>query len=220
MAVCILIPAYNAAATIGQVVAECLLHKMAIVVVNDGSSDATARCLNALPITVLTHTTNQGKGAALRTGFDWVLHHGFDGVITLDADGQHDPTAVPLLAETAIADDLGCLLASRHSQFNQMSGLRKLWNRFGVWCLRTATGFEIADSQTGFRYYSRSLLQTVHLEKNGYDLEMELLMKAWKSGFKIGSVPVPARVADGRATSHYRAVRDTWNICMTFLKFM
>lgn len=101
-----------------------------------------------------------------------------------------------------------------------MAGLRKFWNRFGVWCMRTRTGFEISDSQSGFRYYSASLLSAVSLSKSGYDLEMEILMKAWKGGFRIGSLPVAARVADGRSTSHYRPVRDTWNICMTFLRYM
>lgn len=86
--------------------------------------------------------------------------------------------------------------------------------------MRKRTGFEISDSQSGFRYYSTSLLSAVTLSKSGYDLEMEILMKAWKNGFKIGSLPVAARVADGRSTSHYRPVRDTWNICMTFLRYM
>jgi hypothetical protein len=86
--------------------------------------------------------------------------------------------------------------------------------------MKKRTGFEITDSQSGFRYYTARLLRNVDLEAEGYDLEMEVLMKAWRSGYAIGSVPVAARVADGRATSHFRPVRDTWNICMTFLKFM
>lgn len=86
--------------------------------------------------------------------------------------------------------------------------------------MRKLTGFEISDSQSGFRYYSASLLSALKLSKNGYDLEMEILIKAWKKGFSIGSLPVAARVADGRSTSHYRPVRDTWDICMTFLRYM
>jgi hypothetical protein len=101
-----------------------------------------------------------------------------------------------------------------------MAGLRAFWNRFGVWCMRKRTGFEITDSQSGFRYYSAGLLSSVTMSADGYDLEMELLMKAWKNGFKIGSLPVAARVADGRLTSHFRPVRDTWNICKIFLRHM
>jgi hypothetical protein len=101
-----------------------------------------------------------------------------------------------------------------------MSGLRKFWNRIGVWCIWKRTGFEITDSQSGFRYYSREVLTAVPLKSNGYALEMEILLKAWKKGFTIGSLPVAARVADGRSTSHYRPVHDTFNISMTFLRYM
>ncbi len=220
MAICILIPAYNARLTLRTVVEESLRFGLPVVIVDDGSTDDSSSTLEGLPLTLLTHQRNRGKGAALRTGFVWALDNGYEGIITLDADGQHEPSAIPLMIETATKGNFGCLLASRSCQFDQMAGLRKIWNHFGVWCIKKATGFEITDSQSGFRYYACSLLKSVKLEKNGYDLEMELLMKAWKAGFRLGSIPVPARVADGRFTSHYRPVRDTWNICMTFLKFM
>jgi len=99
-----------------------------------------------------------------------------------------------------------------------MAGLRKFWNRFGAWCIWKRTGFEISDSQSGFRYYSCDLLKILALKSNRYALEMEIFLKAWKSGFTVGSLPVAARVADGRATSHYRPFKDTLNICMTFLR--
>jgi len=220
MATCILIPAYNAAATLRAVLDECLAFTIPVVVVDDGSTDGTAQALDGLPVTLLTHSINRGKGAALKTGFDWAIQQQYDGVVTLDADGQHDPTAIPRLLAEVDKKGYDCLLASRHSQFEEMAGLRKVWNRFGVWCIRKRTGFEITDSQSGFRYYRITLLRQLQLKKNGYDLEMELLVKGWKAGFKIGSLPVPARVADGRATSHYRPVQDTWNICMTFLRYM
>ena len=220
MSVCILIPAYNAAKTVREVALETIAQGYPLVVVDDGSTDGTSRTLEGLPLTLLVHGQNRGKGAALKTGFEWALSQQYDGIVTLDADGQHDPTAIAQLLAEADKKGYDCLLASRHSQFQEMAGLRKFWNRFGVWCMRKRTDFEITDSQSGFRYYSARLLRTVILSKNGYDLEMELLMKCWQAGFSIGSLPVAARVADGRATSHYRAVRDTWNICMTFLKYM
>ncbi|WP_281184053.1 glycosyltransferase family 2 protein [Trichlorobacter lovleyi] len=220
MSPCILIPAYNAVDTLREVVLESLAHGYPLVVVDDGSTDATAETLAGLPVTLLSHPVNRGKGAALKTGFAWAIQQQHDGVVTLDADGQHDPGAISRLLAEADKKGYDCLLASRHSQFEEMAGLRKVWNRFGVWCIRKRTGFEITDSQSGFRFYHARLLRAVRLEKDGYDLEMELLVKGWKAGFKIGSLPVPARVADGRATSHYRPVQDTWNICMTFLRYM
>lgn len=191
-----------------------------LFVVDDGSTDETAAALDGLPVELIRHDRNRGKGAALRTGFRRAVTEGFSGVVTLDADGQHDPTAIPRLAATALDRGTDILIASRYAQFQEMGGLRASWNRFGVWCMRKRTGLDITDSQSGFRYYSARLLQGMDLTHDGYNLEMEILMKAWRAGYAIDSLPVAARVADGRATSHYRPVRDTWNICMTFLRYM
>ena len=220
MGTCVIIPAYNAEAAIAEVAREALQAGFPLLVVDDGSSDGTAACLKGLPVNVISHRQNRGKGQALRTGFAWALEHGFAGIVTMDADGQHDPSAIPLLAATAVERGADILIASRAEQFRQMAGLRASWNRFGSWCIEKRTGFDISDSQSGFRYYSARLLRGVALSAAGYDMEMEILLKAWRGGFRIDSIPVAARVADGRATSHFRAVRDTWNICMTFLKYM
>ena len=199
---------------------ECLEHGLPLVVVDDGSTDGMSGLLRGLPVTLLRHERNLGKGAALKTGFAWAIESGFDGVVTVDADGQHDVSAVAFLIELAQSRNWGILIASRHSQFEQMSGLRKFWNRVGVWCIWKRTGFEITDSQSGFRCYSSEVLKNVMLKSDGYAMEMEILLKAWKSGFSIGSVRIAARVADGRATSHYRPFKDTVNISMTFLRYM
>lgn len=220
MGICVIVPAYNAGKTIAAVAEEALCTGVPLLVVDDGSKDATVARIEHLPLNIITHRQNLGKGAALRTGFAWALMHGYEGAVTIDADGQHDVAAIRQLAETAREKGFDVLIASRFSQFEQMAGLRSFWNRFGVWCMRKRTGFEISDSQSGFRYYSARLLRGVELTSSGYDMEMEILMKAWRGGFMIGSLPIAARVADGRATSHYRPVRDTWNICMTFLKYM
>jgi glycosyltransferase involved in cell wall biosynthesis len=220
VAACILIPAYNAEKTILAVVRECMAYGLPVVVVDDGSDDDTSSLLSGLPLTLLRHGRNLGKGAALKTGFAWALESACDGVVTIDADGQHDASAIQRLVAAAENGHWGILIASRRSQFEQMAGLRKFWNRVGVWCIWKRTGFEITDSQSGFRYYSREVLKSVSLESNGYAMEMEILLKAWKSGFTVGSLPVAARVADGRATSHYRPFKDTVNISMTFLRNM
>jgi hypothetical protein len=120
----------------------------------------------------------------------------------------------------ALEHDFDIVLASRFAQFGEMADLRHFWNRFGAWCMKKRTGFAINDSQSGFRYYSARMLRNVQLAADGYELEMEVLLKAWRKGFRIGSLAVSARVADGRETSHFRPVRDTWNICMTFLRYM
>jgi glycosyltransferase involved in cell wall biosynthesis len=220
VATCILIPAYNAEKTILAVVRESLLHGLEVVLVDDGSTDDTSGLVAGLPVRLLRHERNLGKGAALKTGFAWAMKSGFDGVVTIDADGQHDVSAVPLLIASAHSGNWGILIASRHTQFEQMAGLRKFWNRIGVWCIWKRTGFEITDSQSGFRFYAGEVLKKLSMKSDGYALEMEIFLKAWKSGFTVGSLPIAARVADGRATSHYRPVKDTFTISMTFLRNM
>jgi len=217
---CVVIPAFNAERTIVRVVTEVAALGFRVLVVDDGSTDHTAALVADLPVNLVSHGRNQGKGAALKTGFGWVLEQGCEGVVSVDADGQHEVSAIPLLVTAAEREGVAILIASRYAQFQQMAGLRRHWNRFGAWCIKKRTGFNIDDSQSGFRYYSADLLRSLHLEKNGYDLEMEVLVKAWRAGLRIDSIPVAARVADGRATSHFRPVRDTWNICMTFLRYM
>jgi glycosyltransferase involved in cell wall biosynthesis len=223
MAPCILIPAYNAELTLESVLTESISFGYQVVVVDDGSSDATSKLLERHQnkgVTLLSHNRNMGKGMALRTGFKWALDNNFDAVVTVDADGQHELSAIPSLIAAARNGNFGILIASRHTQFEQMAGLRSLWNRIGVWCMRKRTGFEITDSQSGFRYYSGKLLERVKLESSGYAMEMEILMKAWKGGFLVGSFPVAARIADGRSTSHYRPISDTTDISFTFLRYM
>jgi glycosyltransferase involved in cell wall biosynthesis len=215
----IVIPAYNAARTIVPVLAETAEQGYPIIVVDDGSTDGTADLAAGPGISVVRHEINLGKGAALRTGFSLALAMECSAVVTIDADGQHDPQAVYRMVSKAEESGADILIASRAKQFSEMAGLRESWNRFGVWCMRRKTGFEITDSQSGFRYYSERLLRNVSLSSDGYELEMEVLMKAWRGGYSIASLPVAARVADGRSTSHFRPVRDTWNICMTFLKY-
>jgi glycosyltransferase involved in cell wall biosynthesis len=218
--ICVVIPAYNAVRTIRRVVNETVASGYPLLVVNDGSVDSTLDEIAGLPVELVNHRRNLGKGAALRSGFAWALERGYDGVVTLDSDGQHDPTAITRLVEVAEEGDYDIVIASRFSQFEEMAGLRRHWNRFGAWCMRKRTGFEIDDSQSGFRYYSARMLGKLLLESNGYEMEMEILMKGWRKGFRIGSIAVPAKVADGRDTSHFRPFRDTWNICMTFLRYM
>jgi len=202
------------------VVEETLASGFPLLVVDDGSTDGTAERLVGLNVEVIRHPRNRGKGAALRTGFSWAVENGHSAVISLDSDGQHDPSAIYCVLAAAREGDFDILIASRSSQFGEMAGLRNSWNRFGVWCVKKKTGFEITDSQSGFRFYSARILRNLELTANGYELEMEVLMKAWRAGLKIGSLPIAARIADGRSTSHFRPVRDTWNICMTFLKYL
>lgn len=216
--VCILIPAYNAEETLGSVLKKIEPLKMDTIVVNDGSSDETKRVASENGAQLLEHPLNLGKGAALRTGFQYILQKGYQVVITLDADGQHDPSEIPSLLKIFQSVNPDILIASRAAEFGKMTFLRRFWNRLGVKAVARLCHSDITDSQSGFRLIRTEVLKTVDLSTSRFETELELLIKACKKGFGVLSVPIKTQKVDGTGSSHFRPVIDTWLVCKIFLR--
>jgi glycosyltransferase involved in cell wall biosynthesis len=216
--ICILIPAYNAQDTLGSVLKKIEPLKSDIVVVDDGSSDETKRLASENRVRLLKHPLNLGKGAALRTGFQYILERGYRLVITLDADGQHDPADIPSLLKIFQSAKPDILIASRAMEFGKMTFLRRFWNRLGVKAVSRLCHSDITDSQSGFRLIRAEVLQAVDLSTSRFETELELLIKACKKGFSVLSVPINTPRVDGSGSSHFRPVVDTWRVCMLFLQ--
>ncbi len=216
--ICILIPAYNAQDTLGSVLKKIEPLKSDIVVVDDGSSDETKRLALENGVQLLEHPHNLGKGAALRTGFEYILERDYRVMITLDADGQHDPSAIPFLLKIFQSVKPDILIASRATEFDKMTFLRRFWNRLGVKAVSRLCHADITDSQSGFRLIRTEVLRAVELSTSGFEMELELLIKACKRGFSVLSVPINTPRIDGTGCSHFRPVTDTWNVCMLFLR--
>ncbi len=178
-----LIPAWNEAERIGPVL-EGVRAYLPLLVVDDGSSDATADVAEAAGATVVRHASNLGKGAALRTGFHWALEHGYEAVLTLDGDGQHDPADIPkfLAAYRAGAGDL--IIGRR--DFRAMPFPRRYTNPLGSWLLSRALGQRIPDNQSGYRLYTRRLIQALQPRATGFELEVEVITQAVCGGFRLG----------------------------------
>src|SRR5208337_4108581 len=149
--IAVLIPAYNAAASLGGVIEGIKGYLSSIVVVDDGSSDATAEVARAAGVQVLRHQINRGKGVALRTGFWFLLHEGYETIITMDADGQHDPSYIPLLIDASEEEGGDIVVGSRAGEFNAMSRLRRFWNQLGVKAVSKLIGTPLTDTQSGYR---------------------------------------------------------------------
>jgi glycosyltransferase involved in cell wall biosynthesis len=213
------IPAFNASATVADVVRGASRHLSQVLVVDDGSTDDTASRARQAGARVLSHLQNRGKGAALRTAFSELSGRGLDAVVTLDADGQHDPDDIPKLVELFRRNAADLIIGSRWTMFSQMSRLRRFGNHFSSSALAFFTGLRIPDSQSGFRLYSSSFLKSAHFQGEAYELEMEALLTASIQGKTVQWVPITLLVADGRALSHYRPVRDTLRICSCVLGF-
>lgn len=216
--ICILIPAYNAQETLGSVLKKIEPLKMDTFVVNDGSSDETKKVALENGAHLLDHPLNLGKGAALRTGFQYILRMDYQVIITLDADGQHDPSEIPSLLEIFQSVKPDILIASRAAEFRRMTFLRRFWNRLGVKAVARLCHSDITDSQSGFRLIRANVLKEVGLSTSGFETELELLIKACKKGFSVLSVPINTQKVDGTGSSHFRPVVDTWRVCKLFLR--
>lgn len=212
------IPALNAERTLPRVVEETRKQIEPVVVIDDGSSDRTGEVARAAGAIVLRHDVNRGKGAALKTGFAWALENGCEGAITLDADGQHLPSEIPkfLRQREAGAEDL--IIGGRAHLFGQMLPRRRNANRFSAWCIAKCSGVRITDSQSGFRFYSASLIRAIRPRTDGFDMESEVIVRAGRGRFRIVTIPIELGFVDGLSTSHYKPLMDTVRIAWTVMR--
>ena len=215
---CVLIPAFNAEGTLKKVIEKAKRSHLDIIVVDDGSTDSTAQIGREMGVTLLRHPENRGKGRALRTGFARVVEQGYEAVITLDADGQHDPAEIPRFAEFFRKENPDIIIGSRAAQFDQMPWLRRFWNRLGARAVSRLTHIAISDSQSGYRLIRTDVLRHVRLTTSTYETEMELLIKACKKGYRVVTIPIIGHAVSDISRSHFRPVIDTFKICMLYLR--
>jgi glycosyltransferase involved in cell wall biosynthesis len=213
--VMVLIPAYNAAKSVGDVVRASKEIVRDVVVVNDGSRDDTAAVARAAGAEVVDHPQNRGKGGALKTGFAYAVKNGYDVVVTLDADGQHLPREIPKFLKSREETKADLIIGGRSHLFGEMLPRRRLANRFSAWSIAKASGTKVTDSQSGFRLYSANLLRNVRLRTDGFDLESEVIVRAGVGGFKVLTIPIDLGFVDGISTSHYKPLKDTLRIAWT-----
>lgn len=188
--VLVVIPAWNEAPTIGKVVAAVRAQPepLPVLVVDDGSTDGTAEVARAAGAEVISHATNLRKGAALMTGFRHALAHGYGAVITMDADGQHDPADLGNLL-AAYRADAGDLIIGERS-FPEMPFPRYITTPFGARILSWALGHRVTDNQSGYRVLTRRLMEQMRLTSTGYEMEVEMIWEALRLGMRLAWVPV------------------------------
>ena len=198
-----LIPGYNEGPRIGSVVRAALEH-LPVIVVDDGSSDDTAARAREAGATALEQRPNQGKGTALRMGFRHALAAGYDAVLTLDADGQHDPTEIPRFLEAWAIEPRPDLVIGRRN-FRVMPPMRRLSNELGGRAFSWAVGRPIPDNQSGYRLVSRRLAElTLESDETGFAFEVEQITTCIRMGGAVAWVPI--RTIYAGAPSHIRPV--------------
>ena len=211
------IPAYQAARTVAEVVRETRAVLPNVLVVDDGSWDSTGEEALRAGAEVVVHSRNLGKGAALATAFRVLFGRGFDAVVTLDADGQHIPEEIPRLLACAIETGADLVLGTRDAQFAEMSPVRRWSNRLSSGAISLFAGLSIPDIQTGFRLYTKRLIEVTGLPGSGFEAESAVVVRAARRGLRIVATPVRLGRPDGRATSHYRPFLDSFRIARAVL---
>jgi glycosyltransferase involved in cell wall biosynthesis len=212
------IPALNAERSLGDVIRGTRKELESVIVVDDGSTDRTSAIAGANGATVLRHAVNRGKGRALKTAFAYALLNGFDGVITLDADGQHLPSEIPKLLHARRETFADLIIGGRSHHFEAMITLRRMANKISAWSIAKASGTHVTDSQSGFRFYSASLIRNVKPRADGFALESEVIVRAGRGGYQVLTIPIELGFVDGVSTSHYRPVNDTLMIAWIVLR--
>ncbi len=214
----VVIPALNAERSIGAVVRECKAVNDDVLVVDDGSSDRTGEVAREAGAQVVRHSVNRGKGGALKTGFAYALEHGFDAVVTLDADGQHLPYEIPKFFTARAESGADLIIGGRAHLFEQMLPRRRMANRFSARCIAYVSKTNVTDSQSGFRLYSANLLRAIRLRSDGFAMESEVIVYAGRRGFKVLLIPIELGFVDGQSTSHYQPLMDTLRIAWTVFR--
>lgn len=215
---CVIIPAYNENKGISSVVKKIRLLGLDAVVIDDGSIDSTADIAQNEGAIVLRNLKNLGKGAALRRGFDYVLKAGYDVVITMDGDGQHNPETVAQFLELENRVDADIIVGNRMRNTENMPLLRIATNRFMSWLISWKTGQHIPDTQCGFRLIRASLLKNITLLSSRYDMESEILIIAAKKGHKIESLPIETIYHGSKSQIH--PVLDTMRFIRTYFRLL
>jgi glycosyltransferase involved in cell wall biosynthesis len=202
-----LIPAYNEETHVATVVRKAMNY-LPVLLVDDGSTDATAARAEEAGAIVLPQIPNQGKGAALRAGFQYALAKDYDAVVTLDADEQHDPDEIPIFLE-AHAERQGDLIIGAR-EFRHMPVVRRTSNSIGTLLFSWAIGEYMPDNQSGYRLVSRRLMQaTADSREMGFHFEVEQIVTCVINGFRLDWVPISTIYAG--ETSHVRPLEHVPN---------
>ena len=202
-----IIPAYNEAKQIAKVI-NLASHYLPVLVVDDGSMDNTAQLAEAAGAKVLRQPFNQGKGAALRTGFLHALSLGCEAVVTLDADGQHDPHEIRKFLQAYQARTADLIIGQR--DFSRMPLSRRLANTTGRWLFSWAMGSPIPDNQSGYRLLSRNfIMKLLDSQEQGFEFEVEMLVTCLKGCFNLEWIKI--RTIYAGETSHIHPLEHISN---------
>jgi glycosyltransferase involved in cell wall biosynthesis len=207
---CVLIPTYNNAATLEDVIRKTLEYCDNVIVVNDGATDKTPQVISKFnTITVVTHEVNKGKGMALRNGFKKAVELGFDYVVTIDSDGQHYPEDFITFLNKVEEQPNSLIIGARNMSVENVPGKSTFGNKFSNFWFWAETGIKLPDTQSGYRLYPVQKLKKIWFFTTKFEFEIEVIVKAAWRGIPVISVPVKVYYAPREErVSHFRPGKD------------
>jgi glycosyltransferase involved in cell wall biosynthesis len=208
--VAVLIPTYNNAGTLRAVLEDVFSYTQQVIVVNDGSTDDTTAILDTFPLVQrVEYTPNRGKGIALRRGFSYALAQGYEYVITMDADGQHFASDLPVMLEKIATAPKSIIVGARNLQQENMPGKNTFANKFSNFWFYVETGLKMPDTQSGYRLYPVYAMKDMRFWCSKYEFEIEVMVRSVWKGIGIDYAPVKVYYPPaGERVSHFRPLRD------------
>ncbi|ABC57377.1 MULTISPECIES: glycosyltransferase family 2 protein [Methanosphaera] len=216
--VAVLLPAYNEEVSIASMVLLSLQYADEVIVIDDGSSDRTSEVSRLAGATVLSHTTNKGKGAALKTGFKYAQD--YDIIVTIDADGQHNPSEIPDVIKPIMEDRADIVNGSRYIAGKDTT--TPTYRRVGQTVLDNATylasGVKLTDTQSGFRAFSSKSIEYFNFDPNGFGIESDMLIEASVNKLRIVEVEITVRYDVNTTTDN--PIVQGFSVLMRILELM
>lgn len=206
----VVMPTYNNAGTIAQVISDVKNYADDVIVVNDGSTDNTASILASIEgIKVIDYPKNKGKGYALKLGLAKAYEWGYRYAITIDSDGQHYADDIPVFIEKIEEKPDSLLIGARNLTADNMPSKNTFANKFSNFWYKVETGEKLSDTQSGFRLYPLEKLQKIHLITRRYEFEVEIIVRAAWRGVNVENVPIKVYYPPvEERVSHFRPMKD------------
>ncbi len=228
---CVLIPTYNNAGTLQQVLDSVLEVTSNVIIIDDGSTDQTADILKGYEdnIEIITHDKNRGKGRALRNGFKHALTLGYDFAISIDSDGQHFASDLPRFIDEIETNPSSLVIGARNMSQENVPGKSSFGNKFSNFWYWVETGIKLDDTQSGYRLYPIKALSDTKFFTNKFEFEVEVIVKAAWRGLNVKNIPIKIHYEPGdKRISHFRPFKDftrisflnTWLVTLALLYYI